>query len=101
MDKTVKVVDQYGRKVKNKNSIDAKERKDLEKFYGSNINQQAEKNNENKQKYDSRLEYLNLIARGEIDIDDASDSENESEDDAESSVEDEEVEGHVFKEMCC
>ena len=94
-------MDQYGRKVKNKNSIDAKERKDLEKFYGSNINQQAEKNNENKQKYDSRLEYLNLIARGEIDIDDASDSENESEDDAESSVEDEEVEGYVFTEMCC
>ena len=93
-------MDQYGRKVKNKNSIDAKERKDLEKFYGPNINQQAEKNNENKQKYDSRLEYLNLIARGEIDIDDASDSENESEDDAESSVE-EEVEGHVFTEMCC
>ena len=71
-------VDQYGRKIKEKNSIDNKETAELKEFYDANNSKEKKKSGE--KKYDSRLEYLNLIARGEIDVGtEESEEEKESE----------------------
>eukprot|EP01036_Dinobryon_divergens_P025995 gene25995-34595_t len=89
-------VDQYGRKIKKKNSIDQKEAAELKEFYDANNSKEKKKSSE--KKYDSRLEYLNLIARGEIDVDsDDSEEENETDDDDQVVNSDEEVDDEEGK----
>lgn len=78
-------VDQYGRKIKEKNSIDNKETAELKEFYDANNSKEKKKSGE--KKYDSRLEYLNLISRGEIDVDtEESEEEKETDDDNDQNV---------------
>lgn len=52
----------------------------MKEFYDANNSKEKKKSSD--KKYDSRLEYLNLIARGEINVDtDDSEEENETDDD--------------------
>ena len=96
-------VDKYGRKIKNKDSV-KKVAEEMKEFYDietEEVEDKQEKSQQPKakpgpsgQSMDSRLDYLNKLARGEVSDEDSSssgseDSGSESESDEEDSEEDE------------
>ena len=88
-------MDKYGRVVKKKQAIDKEEIQELQEFYKASDVSNATEVKVSK-KYESRLDYLNLIARGEVDIDEDEDDSKSNYSNDDSASEDDTVEGWSF-----